>query len=805
MIRKIIAFVLFLTIASTFSIAQTTTAMKLTDEQVLELAKEASKNGDSEQQIAIQLRSKGVGRKQMERVKKLYQEEKNAEKSGNIKNKPEKRRSLQEEETTVDELNAISNKIDNEVKLENNVFGRNIFNNANLSFEPNSNMATPVNYRLGPGDEVIIDVFGANQTTIRNTISPDGSINVDVLGPVYLNGMTISEANTYLKKRLAKIYAGIRRGGSTRSDIRLTLGQIRTIQVNIMGEVKVPGTYRLSSFSGIFHALYKAGGISELGSLRNIKLVRSGKTIHQIDIYDFLMKGSMNDDTRLEEGDVILVPTYDALVNITGKVKRPMFYEMKKNESIKTLLEYAGGFSNQAYRSSLNVIRENGKEYQIYTVDNIDFSSFQLEDGDAVNVGTMLDRFENKVEIKGAVYREGQYQLSPKLNSVRDLVNKADGLMEDAFTNRAVLHRTRPDRTLEIMALDIKGIMDGSTPDVPLQKNDIIYIPSIHDLKDMGTLTINGEVAAPGTFPYADNTTLEDLIIQAGGLLESASTVRVDVTRRVKDSKSITVGDSIATMFTFAIKDNFVVDGKPGFVLEPYDQVFVRKSPGYVSQVNVTTEGEVVFPGTYTMTTKTERISELIKKSGGFTKFAYVKGAKLIRTMNDEEKEKLAAALKLAQNSSDSIAQIEISNTYYIGIDLEKAMKNPGSNYDVVLREGDVLEVPQYNNTVKINGAVMYPNTVTYDEKMTVRDLIHEAGGFSDKAKKRKVYIIYMNGHVKVARLGSSKYVEPGCEIIVPTKSENKNKNVLASVLSAVQGFSSLATMVATLIYVLKK
>lgn len=801
MIRKIITLVLLLTITPIASYSQN----KLTDEQVLELAKTASKNGDSEQQIAVQLRMKGVGRKQMERVKKLYEEEKNAEKNDKVNIKNVQRRSLQEEETTVDELNAIGNKIDNESKLDAKVFGRNIFNNTNLSFEPNSNMATPANYKLGPGDEVIIDVFGANQTTIRNSISPDGSINVDILGPVYLNGMTISEANSYLKRRLAKIYAGIRHGGAAHTDIRLTLGQIRTIQVNIMGEVNVPGTYRLSSFSGIFHALYKAGGISELGSLRNIKLVRNGKTIHAIDIYDFLMKGTMKDDTRLEEGDVILVPPYEALVNITGKVKRPMFYEMKKNESIKTLLEYAGGFSNQAYRNSLNVIRENGKEYQIYTVDNIDFSSFQLEDGDAVNVGTMLDRFANKVEIKGAVYREGQYQLSPKLSSVRELIEKADGLMEDAFMNRAVLHRTRPNRTLEVIALDIKGIIEGTTADIPLQKNDVIYVPSIHDLKDMGTLTINGEVAAPGTFPYADNTTLEDLIIQAGGLLESASTVRVDVTRRIKDPKSLTVGDSIATMHSFSIKDNFVIDGTPGFILEPYDQIFVRRSPGYVEQVNVSVKGEIVFPGTYTMTTKTERISELVKKSGGFTKFAYIKGAKLIRTMNEEEKEKLAAALKLAQNSSDSIAQIEMSNTYYIGIDLDKAIKNPGSNYDVVLREGDVLEVPQYNNTVKINGAVMYPNTVTYNEKMKVKDLIHEAGGFSDKAKKRKVYIVYMNGHVKIAHMNSSKNVEPGCEIIVPTKSENKSKNTLATILSAVQGFSSLATMVATLIYVLKK
>ena len=599
-----------------------------------------------------------------------------------------------------------------EEKKEEKVFGRDIFNTKNLTFEPSVNLATPVDYHLGPGDEVIIDIWGTNQATIRDNISPDGYINIEDIGLVYLNGMTVSEATDYLRKELNRIYAGIDSEKPV-SQIKVTLGDSRTIQVNVMGEVLTPGTYALSSFSSVFHALYRAGGVNDIGSLRAIQLVRGGKPIATIDVYDFIMRGKATDDIRLQEGDVVIVPPYQALVTIEGNVKRPMKYEMKDGENVKTLLKYAGGFSGDAYTRALRMIRQNGREYQVYTIDDIDYSVFPVKDGDKVTAEAILNRFENKLEIKGAVYRPGIYQFGGSLNTVRQLVEKADGLMGDAFTARAVLHRERDNLTREVISVDIKKVLDGTIPDIPLQKNDVLYIPSIHDLQDMGVITVFGEVARPGELPYADNTTLEDIIIQAGGLKESASTVRVDVSRRIKDNKSTDVSSTIGKMYSFSLKDGFVIDGEPGFVLQPYDQVYVRRSPGYQEQANVDITGEVLYDGTYALTNKSERLSDLVKKAGGVTPFAYVKGAKLIRQANDEELKRMEDVFKMmrremGQANMDSL-KLDLDSVYSVGIDLELAMKNPGSSADVVLRAGDKLVVPELSNTVKINGAVMLP------------------------------------------------------------------------------------------------
>jgi protein involved in polysaccharide export with SLBB domain len=446
---------------------------------------------------------------------------------------------------------------------------------------------------------------------------------------------------------LNKIYSGIN-GEDPTSDIKVTLGQIRTIQINVMGEVAVPGTYSLSSFSTVFHALYRAGGIGRLGSLRNIYLMRNGRKVATFDVYDFLLKGKSLDDIRLQEGDVVMVPPYDMLVDISGNVKRPMYYEMKNGETVKNLIDYAGYFTGDAYTRNVRMVRQNGKEYQVYTIDDIDYSVFKLMDGDVVTVSAMLDRFENRVEVKGAVYRPGVYQFSGKLNTVRQLVEKADGLMAEAFTNRAVLHRQHEDLTREIIPVDIRGVLDGSQPDIALMRNDVLYIPSIHDLEDLGSLTIHGEVARPGTYAFAENTTLEDLIIQAGGLLESASTVRVDISRRVKDSKSTKATSVIGETYSFSLKDGFVIDGTPGFVLQPYDQIMVRRSPGYQAQINVTVGGEVEFGGTYSLTQRVERLSDLVKKAGGLTDFAYAKGARLTRVINAEERRRMNDVLRMS-------------------------------------------------------------------------------------------------------------------------------------------------------------
>ena len=779
----------------------------MTDQQVLEYVKQGMSEGKDQRQMATELARRGVTREQAERVKKLYEQEQGvstSKMSGTELNEARLREATQEESTTSVLENPQPDS--RELAQENQVFGRNIFNTRNLTFEPSVNIATPPNYRLGPGDEVIIDIWGTSQNTIRQQISPDGTINIEKIGPVSLSGMTVSEANEYLKRVLGKTYSGLDAPNGT-LEIRLTLGNTRTIQINVMGEVVQPGTYALSSFSTVFHALYRAGGVSDIGSLRNVQVARNGKTVAKVDVYDFIMKGKTQDDIRLQEGDVIIVPAYEALVQISGNVKRPMRFEMKKNETLATLIGYAGGFSADAYTRSLRVVRQNGEEYEINTVKEIDYSAYPMRNGDVVTAEAILNRFTNKLEVRGAVYRPGIYQLNGEINTVRALVNEAKGLMGDAFTNRAVLQREREDLTTEIISVDVRSIMAGTSPDIPLQKNDILYIPSIHDLEDRGDVAIFGEVAKPDSYSYSDNMTLEDLIIRAGGLRESASTVRVDVSRRIKDPKSTHSTDSIGQMFTFALKDGFVIDGEQGFTLQPYDQVFVRRSPGYQAQQNVQVTGEVIFGGTYAMTTTEERLSDLVKKAGGATPKAYLRGAKLIRVANDEEKKRMRDVINLMNRQfgeamMDSLG-IRVEDTFSVGIDLEKAMAKPGSEYDLVLREGDVLDVPKMNNTVKVNGAVMMPNTVGYLSDKNANYYLDQAGGYALNAKKSKKFVIYMNGQVARIKGRSKNKIEPGCEIIVPSK-KNKKVNV-GEILGYASSFGSLATMFATISNLIKK
>lgn len=785
-------------------------AQSMSDNQVVEYVKTATAAGKSQKQIMSELAARGVTRAQAERIKARYEEQQTSEQSMGAVAKNRQRRTTQAAEKLVEgEMDLITAQMSDPTEQSTAVaarlvYGRNIFNSRNLTFSPSQNLPTPENYKVGPGDEIIIDIWGTNQATYRETISPEGSINLTDIGPVYLSGMTVKEAEKYMRKELGKIYSNIN-GENPTTEMKLTLGQIRTIQINVMGEVAVPGTYNLSSFSNIFHALYRAGGIGKLGSLRNIHLMRDGKKIADVDVYDFILKGKTMDATRLQEGDVIIVPPYDMLVDVQGNVKRPMFYEMKSGETVKTLIEYAGDFTADAYSKNLRITRQNGKEYQIYTIDDIDYSVFKLMDGDVVNISAMLDRFENRLEIKGAVYRPGIYQFSGHLNTVKQLVEKAEGVMGDAFMARAVLHREREDLTKEVIQVDLKNILNGTKPDIVLQRNDVLYIPSIHDLQDIGTLEIFGEVARPGSFPYADNATLEDIIIQAGGLKESASTVRVDISRRIKDSKGTETPEQIGEMYTFALKDGFVVDGEPGFKLKPYDQIFVRKSPAYQPQINVRVNGEVLYEGTYALTQKTERISDLVMKSGGVTPYAYVKGARLIRRINAEERRRMESVLDIANKSnkdSINVSKLELGDVYYVGIDLEKALAKPKSEADVVLREGDVLVVPEYNNTVRISGEVMYPNTVTFEKNKKLSHYIEQAGGYGQRAKKSKVYVVYMNGQVKKGKSLSANLIQPGCEVIVPTKEKNQFK--LQNMLSIATTSASLATMIASIANILK-
>lgn len=790
----------------------------MTDGQVIEYVQQALQQGKDQQTIAMELLSKGASQEQLLRLKSQYSgaatsgSSSQAGAGGAVQDTGTRARKMTVANATdgeaaleganTDEMKETMKKRQ-ELKVstasENDVFGRNIFNIDKLTFQPNLNMATPENYRLGPGDEVIVDVWGASQNTMRLEISPDGYVNISNLGPVYLNNMTIKDARQLLKQELGKIYA------DSANNIQVTLGNIRTIQVNVMGEVRAPGTYALSSLSTVFHALYASGGVSDIGSLRNVQVARGGKTIARLDVYEYIMKGQIQDDIRLQDGDVVIVPTYDELVKITGKVKRPMFYEMKNGESAATLLKCAGGFSSDAYKKSIRVLRKDGKEFSVKTVNDIDYSAFKLIDGDVVTVDSILNRFNNRLEVKGAVYHPGVFELSGSLNTVRQLVEKADGLLGDAFTGRAVLYRERENLTKEVLPVDIEGILKGTSPDIALQKNDILYIPSIHDLQDMGKVTISGEVNKPGSYTYADHMSLEDLVITAGGLKESASLVRVDVSRRIRDPKGTTEPDMTGQNFSFGLKDGFVVDGEAGFELQPYDQVFVRRSPSYNEQVSVTVDGEVLYRGEYTLSTKSERLSSLIQRAGGVSRYAYVRGAKLRRVANEEELCRMEDVVKMVRREiGETLATslgLKVDSTFTVGIDLEAALANPGGDADLVLREGDVLTVPEYNNTVKVNGAVMMPNTVSYAKGKSVKYYLNQAGGYSANAKKSQKFIIYMNGQVAEVKGSGKKQIEAGCEIVVPNKTKKFN---FATVVSNATSFASLATMLASLATMMK-
>lgn len=855
--KKYIILFLFALLLPCYATAQSS----MTDEQILKFVMKENAEGTSQAQIVTKLMQKGVTIEQIRRVKDKYERQaknkglgtvsskdteedngrqrKNNGKKGSSKNDDdeespqyrikdtrEKKKSKSKEvvydETNEDwlmmqdELNtfipdttAMLEKLLAE-KRKKKVFGRDIFNNKDLTFEPNMNIATPQNYILGPGDAVYIDIYGASQKTIESTVSPDGEVTIEGFGPVQVSGLTVAQANARLRSTLGARYSS--------SKIKLTVGQTRSIMINVMGEVKNPGTYTLPAFATVFHALYMAGGTNDIGTMRNIKVYRNNRLVSVVDIYDYILNGKLTGNVRLADNDVISVGPYDCLVNITGKVKRPMYYEMKRNESVGTLLKYAGGFTGDAYKKSVRIVRKTGREYSVYNVDEFDMSAFHLADEDSVSVDSILPRFSNMVEVKGAVFRPGMYQVGGDINSVKTLIEHADGLREEAFTARAVMHRMKKDRTLEVVPVDVEGILDGTVPDIPIQNNDVLFIPTKQEMMEEQTITIHGEVQYPGIYRYADNETLEDFVLQAGGLKQTASTVKVDVSRRIINPKALTTDSVIARTYTFALKDGFVIDGTPGFKLMPFDEVYVRKSPGYYKQQNVVVEGEVMFSGTYTLSKKNQRLSDLIKSAGGVNDRGYVAGARLERKVNESERARMEAVLKKAKEEaeqmeieaakenkkidlkdSEKIKKFEIPEFYSVGIELDKALANPGCDADIVLREGDKIIVPQYNGTVKINGAVMYPNTVGFQKGKKAKYYINQAGGFSEKAKKSQTYIVYMNG--TIAKVSQNAKPKPGCEIVVPEK--EINKMTIAEKMTIGTSVASIATMIATLANIL--
>ena len=680
------------------------------------------------------------------------------------------------------------------------IFGHDIFTSSQLTFEPNLSIATPKNYILGAGDELLIDIWGDAQLSLSEVISPDGRINIERVGPIFLSGLSIEQAEATLRRKLSAIYEGLADGSVK---MRLWLGDIRSIQINIMGEVGVAGTYTLPSLATLFHALHKAGGVNDLGGLRAIKLFRDGQLKTQVDIYDYILNGHAEGDIALREGDLIMVTPHHKIVEVVGQVKRPMLYEMRDDESLTNLIAFAGGFTSEANRGVVSVTRREGGNYQSFTVDAAAMEGFELRDGDVVDVGGSLDRYDNRVEIKGAVVREGYYALDDKLRTLTQLIARADGVRDDAFVARAMLYREKPDWSVEVEAIDLAALLAGEREDVELRPNDILVVSSLADIHEEFSVTIFGSVQHPATYPYAENMRVEDLVVMAGGLLESASTANVIITRRIKDPKSQSESDKLFENFSIELRDGLVVDGEKEFILCPFDQVYVRRSPVYVSQSSVTLRGEVVFEGSYPLTHRNMRLSEVVAAAGGLHRGAYVEGAYLLRQMSDEEREQaealqrmIDAQLSRAQQTGEEEIELEgikLQGFYSVGINLLEALEEPLSDADVVLRDGDVIYVPKYNGTTRVMGAVLYPNTLTFKQGRGVKYYVRRSGGFDDSARRSRAFVIHMNGMVES---GVRAQVCPGSIIVVPSKVKRGEFRWS----DVIQGVASTASMAAVVV-----
>ena len=803
-------------------------AQSMSDSQVMDFIQQEMKAGTSQSQIVTKLVQRGVKIDQIRRVRSRYEKQlrsrglsgtadaaveevgtrmrsSNSESGQDLTAGRDDSQASQTAEADVryEEIrqNVRDQRDDKSRELDGmKVFGRDIFNNRLLSFEPNMNIATPQDYVLGPGDQLVIDIYGASQKSYQLTVSPEGAVTVPGYGPVQVGGLTVAAAQNKVRSGLGGRYSS--------SDVKVSVGQTRTILISVMGEVKVPGTYHLSAFASVFHALYMAGGINELGTLRNIKVFRGGRQVTVVDVYEYILHGRLAGNIRLKEGDVVQVGAYDCLVGVTGNVKRPMFYEMRRTESVKTLIGFAGGLTGDAYRKSVRLTRHSGERYGVYNIDEFEQATFRVEDGDAVEVGSMLNRFESVAEVSGAVFRPGQYHIGDGgVTTVRGLIEAADGLTEDAFGAHGVLRRLRADRSYKVISVDVSGILCGSVADIPLESEDELFIPTQAELIAGRTVTIDGEVLMPGEYQWAADMTVEDLVMQAGGLTDAASVAKVDISRRLRDPKATEANSEIAQTFSMALKDGFVIDGTPGFLLEPYDVVQVRRSPGFHTPRQVTVSGEVTFGGSYTLEKKNQRLSDLVKMAGGVTKDAYVEGARLVRRMNDMEKARRDMAMLTARqgqgaNDSVSLEKLAVDSVYTVGIRLDEALKRPGGDADLVLREGDELIVPEFEGTVKISGDVMFANTVAYTGGKNFKWYVKQAGGFGQRAKKSKAYVIYPNGTMAMAK--RSTEISPGCEIVVPSKPKKENMTA-AQWVSIGTGIAGVMTSIAMIYYVLTK
>ncbi|WP_198018764.1 SLBB domain-containing protein [Asinibacterium sp. OR53] len=711
---------------------------------------------------------------------------------------------------TTSELNEYKT-VEKTAQAKVSVFGSQLFTTASLSFEPNLRIATPMNYVLGPDDELLLNIYGVQEASFHLLVQPEGMITIPQVGQVHVAGLSLEDAITQIKSKLSgTVYHSIKSGST---HLSVTLGKIKSIRVTILGAAK-PGLYTISSLTTLFNALYLAGGPdNNIGSYREITLIRGGKVYRTIDLYEFLMMGYVKDNVLLKEGDVINIPVYKKRVTITGQIKRPGTYEMLENENTMRLIECAGGFTEQAYTASIKVTSLTATQRKVKDLANAAFAGYIPQKGDEFLVNGILDRYENRVQIKGAVYREGQYELTSGL-TISGLITKSDGLKQDAFLERGLLTRTKDDMSIQNISFSVKDVVNGDT-DIVLKREDIVQIASVFDLKDESVVTINGEVRKPGQFMYRENLGLKDLIFEAGGFTNAAANYRIEIARRIRNENGKTVSDSLAEILNTGAEKDLVMR-RFKYLLQPYDIVTVRRTPGYAEQKKITIKGEVLYPGEYTIRLKTEKIGQLLLRSGGFTNAAYIDGIYLMRQSSNsplEKKEKIDKAAAINTKGSDSILAEKIANPVSkIPVNMRAIIANPYSPDNLILTEGDEIVVPKINELVKITGEVYSPTEVKYQEGQSLRYYIDRAGGYNDFARRTKTYVVYANGQVaktKMALWGlirSYPKIRTGTEIFVPkiVKTEHKRLST-GEIVGLTSVIVSMAGVAVTLINSLNK
>jgi len=773
---------------------------QLSNEQIKLLMQKALDSGMSPSQIEALARAKGMSQAEIDKIK-TRAEILNAIKSSGSKNGNSNQKVIPNQ--NIQYPTPAGKRLSSRIPaVDRKIFGFSLFTNPDLTFNPGVNIATPKDYQLGPGDILNIDVWGASQKSYQEIVSPEGKIIISKVGPVFVSGLTIGQATKKIKKYLTTIYSGLEKGNTF---MEISLGGIRSIRVNIVGEVTLPGTYNLSSLASVFNAMYAAGGPSPDGSLRDVKIIRNNKTIASLDFYNFLLNGILKGNMRLQDEDIIFVSPYKDRVQIKGQVKRNLFFDMKPGETLEDLIHFSGGFTGKAYTRRIKIIRKTPLEKKILVVGNNQQDTTKLFNGDLVIVDSVLNRYQNRVLITGAIMMPGQYAVN-KQTSLQNIISEANGFRLDAYKKRIVVYRLTKDLTRKALSVNLNNLINKGKQFI-LQREDSIYVPSLYDLKEKSTIQVNGQVSRPGVYPYTENIRLLDVLISAGGLLESAAGAHVNIARRIVDTLSGKNTNEISRSFSFKIYKNLELsDSAKNFILSPFDQVYVRKSPNYIPQQLVSISGEVNFPGKYSLNSRNERISELIQQAGNLTPLAYLKGASLIRMKKNGLLHQKALKTINSVNKKEKNRIISANQQYYIiGIDLEKILKHPGSMADLELQPGDSLQILKRSQTVTVSGAVYRPNVIPYQKGLLLSEYISSAGGFTKNAVRRNIYIIYANGSVKKTSnfLFFKLYpsVEPGAEIIIPAKKKNNGR---MNVVTAVGLSSSMASLALVLLTIAK-